>query len=353
VSAVGALLRPLQLRHKFLPLAGGICYGLSGVRKFGFILILAITVLLSGNAWADNFTLANGETVSGEPLWTSANDQGLQIKTTEGKYERIPWVNFSQEDLKKFKETPKLAPLVEPYIEVTQEERIKKTEVVVKQPPRIELPARKSFFAAMFSSGPGLVLLLLLYAATIYAGYEVAIFRAQPIPLVAGLSAVPFFGFLAPIVFLSMPTRMTKAADLPEAPGEAAPAAHTEHAGDTVNPMQGETAPHPGGLKLHHEPEPAKPEHPPATVFQRGQFTFNKRFIETKFTNFFSPVRREGDKDMVLIFKTARGEYQAQRISRIAANDLHLEVHRGGASEEVLVPFTEIKEIIIKHKDAP
>jgi len=323
-----------------------------GVRKFGFILILAITALLSGKAWADNFSLANGETVSGEPLWTSANDQGLQIKTTDGKYERIPCVNFSQEDLKKFKETPKLAPLVDPYIEVTQDERIKKTEVVVKQPPRIELPARKSFFAAMFASGPGLVLLLLLYGATIYAGYEVAIFRAQPVPLVAGLSAIPFLGFLAPIVFLSMPTRMGKAADIAESPAEAAATAPAD-AADAVNPMQGETAPHAGGLKLHHDPEPAKPEHPPATVFQRGQFTFNKRFIETKFTNFFSPVRRESDKDMVLIFKTARGDYQAQRISRIAANDLHLEVHRGGASEEVLVPFTEIKEIIIKHKDAP
>lgn len=329
---------------------------IAGVRKLCFILSLSIWSLASLASWADNFTMANGETVSGEPLWSSANDQGLQIKTTDGKYERIPWVNFSQEDLKKFKENPKLAPLVDPYIEVTQEERIKKTAVEVKQPPRIEFPAKKSFFAAMFSSGPGLVLLLLLYAATIYAGYEVAIFRAQPVPLVAGLAAIPFLGMLSPIAFLSMPTRMQKggsaeAEAVPE--GGAAVVAAGADTADAVNPMQGDPAQHPAGLKLHHEPEPAKSAHPPPTVYQRGQFTFNKRFIETKFTGFFSVVRREAEKDMMLIFKTARGEYHGQRISRIAANDLHLEVHRGGASEEILIPFTEIKEIIVKHKDAP
>ena len=39
-------------------------------------------------------------------------------------------------------------------------------------------------------------------------------------------------------------------------------------------------------------------------------------------------------------------------ISRIAANDLHLEVHRGHASEEVMIPFQEIQQIQLKHKDA-
>lgn len=331
------------------------------MRKHCLILTLAIWALLSGSLWADNFQMANGETLSGEPLTTSANDQGMQIKTGDGKYERVPWVNFSQEQLKKFKETPKLAPLVDPFIEVTQEERIKKTEVVVKQPPRLEHPQHKSFFAAMFSSGPGLVLLLLLYAATIYTGYEVAIFRAQPVPLVAGLSAIPFLGMLAPIVFLSMPTRMQKAAPTWETAEQAAQAGTPAPAGaaaagagtDEVNPMKGDAVEHPGGLKLHHEPEAAKSNLPAPTVYQRGEYTFNKRFIETKFASFFSVVRREADKDMVLILKTARGEYQGQRISRIASNDLHLQVQRGGASEEVLIPFQEIKEIIVKHKDAP
>jgi hypothetical protein len=47
-----------------------------------------------------------------------------------------------------------------------------------------------------------------------------------------------------------------------------------------------------------------------------------------------------------------RGEYVATRISRIAANDMHLDVHKGGASQEVQIPFVEIQEIQLKHQDA-
>jgi hypothetical protein len=91
---------------------------------------------------------------------------------------------------------------------------------------------------------------------------------------------------------------------------------------------------------------------PQTQTFQRGAFTFNRRFFETKFPGFFGVVRRDAEKDMVLVVKAARGEYTGTRISRITGNDLHLEVHKGGASEEVLIPFTEIKEIKLKHKDA-
>jgi hypothetical protein len=91
---------------------------------------------------------------------------------------------------------------------------------------------------------------------------------------------------------------------------------------------------------------------PQTQVFKRGQFTFNRRFIETKFSSFFTAVRRGADKDMVLVVKAVRGEYVATRISRIASNDMHLEVHKGGASQEVPMPFAEIQEIHLKHKDA-
>ena len=91
---------------------------------------------------------------------------------------------------------------------------------------------------------------------------------------------------------------------------------------------------------------------PETIVYQRGQFTFNRRFIETKFPGFFGVIRRDADRDMVLVIKCSRGEYIGQRISRIAANDLHLQVQRGHATEEIMIPFVEIKEIQVKHKDA-
>lgn len=299
---------------------------------------------------ADEFKLANGESVNGEVLPTSANDQGVQVKVGEGQYQRVPWASFSQDDLKNFAKNQRMQPFVEAFIEPNPEEKVKKTEVNIKQPPRLERPVKQSLFGALFSSGLGVFIMLLLYAATVYAGFEVAIFRARPPLLVCGLSAVPFLGILAPIVYLCLPTNVKSAAQQVEAAAEAKPQpAATAQA--EVNPMLAEGAAHPGGLKLAHTEE-AKSTLPEPITYQRGQFTFNRRFFETKFPGFFGVVRREAEKDMVLVIKSSRGEYIAQRISRIAANDLHVQIQRGATTEEVMVPFQEIKELCLKHKDA-
>jgi hypothetical protein len=329
------------------------------VRRICLIAGLLIGGLLAVAAYAESFTLANGATLTGELLAGSENDVGVQIKVGDGKYERVPWANFSQDDLKKFTKVQKLEKLVEPFIEITQEDKIKKTEVNIKQPPRLERPVPQSLVGALFSSGLGLFVLLVLYAANIYAGYEVSIFRARPTALVCGVSAVlPLIG---PIIFLSLPTQVAPA----EETWESAPAAAAETAAtDAANPMLADGAEHPTGLRLagtgpsdavkvgHFEGGEDKPAIPPTTTYQRGQFTFNRRFFETKFPGFFGVIRRDADRDMVLVIKSSRGEYRGQRISRIAANDLHLQVQRGHASEEVMIPFVEIQEIRLKHKDA-
>jgi hypothetical protein len=323
-------------------------YVILGVLFFGCV---------AGPLHAESFKLANGETVTGEVLPTTANDQGVQVKVGEGDYQRVPWSSFSQEDLRNFQKNQRMEPFVEPFIEVTQAEKIKKTEVTIKPPPKVERPARQSLLGALCSSTLGVVVLLILYAATIYAGYEVAIFRAQPPALVCGLSAVPFLGVLAPIVFLSMPTRIGQtAAEVREAEAAAQSAAEpltaTPVPVEGVNPMQGQ-AEHPAGLKLAQtEAAHDKPKFPEPVVYQRGQFTFNRRFIETKFPGFFGVVRRDAERDMVLLVKTSRGDFTAQRISRIAANDMHIEVQKGAATEEVLIPFQEIQKVTLKHKDS-
>jgi hypothetical protein len=303
---------------------------------------------------ADTFKLTNGETVTGEVLTASASDTGIQIKIEEGRYERVAWNSFSQEDLKKFATNPKLSPLVEPFIEISQEEKLQKTAVPnAKQPDRLALPAHGSLFGALFSSGLGVLIVLLLYGANLYAAYEISIFRARPTALVCGVSAVaPVIG---PIIFVSMPTKIQPAEPTWDTGAEQAGGAAAGAGGeaDTVNPMQDASVQHPAGLKLHTEAAPAAPAQPPATVFQRGQYTFNRRFIETKFAGFFPVVRHGAEKDMVLVIKASRGQYVAERISRIAANDFHVQVHKGHASEEVMIPFVEIQEIQIKPKDAP
>ncbi len=328
-------------------------------RRLCVIVALLIVGLLARAAHAETFQLVNGQSITGEVLAGSENDVGVQIKVGEGKYERVPWANFSQEDLKKFAKVPKLEPLVEPFIEITQAEKIKKTEVSIKQPPRLERPAPRSLLGALFSSGLGLLTLLLLYAANIYAGYEISIFRARPTTVVCGVSAVlPLIG---PIIFLCLPTLVAPAEETWTPSPQAAPQGAVA---DAVNPMQAVGAEHPTGLRLAGSAPSAdaaagqldgaeqKPAVPETVVYQRGQFTFNRRFIETKFPGFFGVVRRDADRDMVLIIKSSRGEYIGQRISRIAANDLHLQVQRGHASEEVMIPFVEIQEIRLKHKDA-
>jgi hypothetical protein len=325
--------------------------------------------MLAIGAVAETFTLNNGQTLEGELLASSANDAGVQIKVGDGKYERLSWSNFSQEDLKKFRENRKLEPLVEPFIEITIEEKVQKTEVPIKQPERLELPAKQSLIGALFGSALGIVLFLLVYGANLFAGYEIALFRGQPIGLVLGVSAIlPIIG---PIIYLSMPTKMKRRAEL-EQEEEAAPAgkpaasapaatagaataapsaANRPSTDAAVNPMQDASVEHPSSLHLAHTEAP-KSSVPQTQVFQRGQFTFNRRFIETKFSTFFGVVRRDADKDLQFIVKTMRGTYVATRISRISGSDMHLEVHEGPASQEVTVNFQEIQEIKVQHKDA-
>ena len=52
------------------------------------------------------------------------------------------------------------------------------------------MPAKTSLFGALFSSSVGLALILLIYAANIYAGFEIAVVRSRPIGMVVGVAAV-------------------------------------------------------------------------------------------------------------------------------------------------------------------
>lgn len=312
------------------------------VRNFKLITLglwLCVWFVASGSAipfeYADG-TKIEGDIVQGKPEF-------LQIRLEGNRYEKLPWDKLSQATLKQLAEDPKLKleAFIQPYLENLEDATIKKTEVVIKPVPRLERPAKGSLLGALAGSSVGLIALLLLYAGNIYAGYEISIIRAYPAGMVCGIAAVaPIIG---PVVFLCLPTKM-KAAEEEVSPEAAAP---------TTATAEGESAPAPGhgGLSLAHADAPAASAVAEPQVFKRGQFTFNRRFIETKFSGFFGLVRRETEKDKVLLIKSARGEFAATRISRIASNDLHVEVHRAGASQEVQIPFSEILEIQIKPRD--
>ncbi len=307
----------------------------------GLIILLAIAFSVT----ADTFTLTDGKSVSGDIV--SFDQKGVVLKFPDGKYsEPVLWEKFSQDDLKKIGEKlPKAAQFIGPFIVQTIEEKRAKTTIEVKKDfPKLERPAPGSLIGGLFSSPLGIVIILLIYAANIYAGYEVAIFRAQQPALVCGLSAVlPFVG---PVIFLSMPTRVSKA-EGEWAGVQQAGTAEGEGAGEFVVPQEAAAG------QPYPPPAPDESALPPTQTFPRGQFTLNRRFFETKFPGFFGIIKRDADKDMVLVFKSPRGTCVAQRIARIASNEIHVTVQRGHASEEVIIPFTEIQEVQLKHKDTP
>jgi hypothetical protein len=333
------------------------------VNQRRFICIgLLLCGLLCGIARADTFQLNDGSTMTGDII--SADENGIRFRLADGNYtDPVPWTKFSQDDLKKIaKDDPKKAALVSPFIEIPEAQRLQKTEVTNPvQPTRLKRPPAQSLFGAMLSSTVGLFVIVLLYGAIIYAAYEVALYRRRPPALVCGLAAVPGFGLLSPIIFLWLPaqrgsveeeeTYQAENTPAPEAPSfivPGTPAATPEASAENA-----------GGLHISHAAPAAAagsaggPALPPTQIFQRGAFMFNRRFFETKFSGFFGIVRRDAEKDMIILIKSARGEYQAERISRISANDLHAQVRKGPATEEVTIPFTEIQEVRLKHKDSP
>jgi hypothetical protein len=298
------------------------------------ILLLALAVR------ADTYQMTDGTSMTGDVV--SFNDSGIILRTPDDKYtNRLPWAKFSQDALKQLAQNPKIKPFVDPFIEIPASAKPKRPQIQINQVSRLEQPPKESLLGALFASSVGLVSLLLIYAANIYAGYEIAVVRARPIALVMGVAAV--LPILGPIIFLSMPTYV------PPAPVEEQTLQDAQTFSVPGQPP--EVAAAAGGVRIA-EASWQKSAVPETQVFQRGQFMFNRRFFETKFSGFFSIIRREAEKDLVLIVKSMRGQFEVKRITRIAANDVHFEIAKGSASAEVMVPFAEIQEIQLKHKDA-
>jgi hypothetical protein len=291
-------------------------------------------------AWADSYSLADGTSVTGDIV--TFDDFGVKLRTPDGNYsDRMPWAKFSQDGLKQLATNPKIQPLVEPFIEIPLSERPRKPEVKIQAVTRLERPAPQSLFGALFSSSVGLFALALIYAANIYSGFEVAVFRARPKALVMGVAAVlPIIG---PLIFLALPMQVEPVpeSELAQAEADAATFAVPGQPAGTETVSVADGAP----------PVPAA-DRPSGQIFQRGQFTFNRRFFETKFSGYFGVVRHGADKDQTLLVKTGGGQFVVERITRISSSDVHLEVMQGGTRQEVMLPFAQIQEIQLQPKTA-
>jgi hypothetical protein len=287
---------------------------------------------------ADTFQLTDGTSLTGDIV--TFNDSGITFRLGDDTYTNVMWTKLSQDTLKQLSQNPKIEPLVEPFIVIPASEN-PPPEIPIQDVTRLELPPKASLLGALFSSSVGIFVLLTVYAANLYASFEIAVVRTRPIALVMSVAAV--LPILGPIIFLSLPVK-----------AEAAPA-EAEPAGD----LQAFAVPGvPRKDEIHivasswQAPPPTTTGQPETQTFQRGQFTFNRRFFETKFSGFFSAMRRGAEKDLMLLVKTPQGQFAVERISRIAADDVHFEIVQGAERREIMVPFADIQEIQLKPKDA-
>jgi len=305
----------------------------------GFVIVGLLILLCGGTLWAQgSYPLLSGEVLTGDPVHFNA--QGAVFKRADGSFtSRAAWTNFTEAALKELGKDPKAKPFVDQYLETVEEEEAdtKAAEITVKPVERLERPNLKAGFGAIFTSPLSLMLVLLVWAASIYAGYEIALFRNYPWMLVCGIAAVvPIIG---PVRFLCLPTYI-KAEEVVEE-------VEAQHSEVPIAMPGAEPA-----AEAAAQAAAAAPTGPQQTVYKRGQTTFNRRFFETKFANFLRVTPTEAEKDLVLLIKSARGDHTGSRIARINPNDLHLLVTKGDASHEVMIPFTEISEVHVKHKNA-
>jgi hypothetical protein len=330
-----------------------------GMRRFGIILVLWLVVATSV-ALAKSYPLTDGTTILGEPV--SMNDEGVQFRLDdETVLPRTPWDKLTPAALLELNanaKSPREKALLAPLVDYLPQPPAERKEIVVKPITPPERPAKNLGLFALFASPVGLVILLILYGANLFAAYEVAIYRYQPVSTVCGLAAVPFFGVLSPIIFLAMPGRIR-----PEAAGPAptAPTAVIALAGGAVAPPPNDP---PAAQQWTPQATPGAPDEsvpsaapPPAVtlpdpiVFARGEYLFNRRFFETKFAGFFRLIPTEADKDLVLLIKSTRGDFVGRHITRATPAELYLQVFKNNATADEMIPFTEVLEVQIRHKD--
>ena len=313
------------------------------IRWFAFALaMIALSVGGLLSARAATYLLNDGTTVEGEP--TTPTPDGILLKKPDGSYPRVRWTNFTQQALKDLaKQQPKAKTFIEPLLEDDESDAEKKPALIIKpkEHARLDRPDPKAGMGALFSSGLSLLLILLVYAGNIYAGFEIAIFRNYHPGLVCGIAAVaPVIG---PAIFLCLPPRLQKSLD------ELAAESMSEHGGEVTQLSYV----HPGSQEATPEAQAAAEKAAAeslVTVYQRGKTSFNRRFFETKFAGFLKVV--PGDADKEIYVKSSRGEYVGHRLTRVQGNEIILQVQKGEATSDVIIPFPEIVEVQVRPRSA-
>jgi len=297
------------------------------------LIFFGLGLCLAATALADNFVLADGSSLTGDIVKFDDHD-AMVHNTASDSYTNIAWPQFSQDSLKQLAENPKYRALALPFINPTPANVPAQPEIKIKPVERMALPEHPSIFGGMISSSLGLFILLVIWAANLYAAFEVAVCRGKPVGLVVGLSAVlPIAG---PVIFLAQPVKThtveeqiaaEQAAGTPDAPPP--PGAPEE--------IQIVAASWQGGATEEKKPQPQ--------VFSRGKFTFNKRFVETKFSGFIGVPKGDALK-FTMELKTLKDTLTVECIKQVGQSEVIVETPNG----QTTVAMGDISEIKLNPK---
>lgn len=247
---------------------------------------------------------------------------------------------------------------------------------VNKVESRPELPEKRGVLGALFGTGPGLILILLVWGANIWAGYAIGIYRKWPKWMVPTISAAA--PIVAPIVFMSMKPKKVAKKDGTVAADDDEDAKPAKKKGAAVAkpvakakvvtarpgaPGAGAAAPRPAaGAAAAAPAQAAAPIAAPAqpgaaaaapqleaAAYVKGEVNINKRFIETKFAPFFKLVPDEPYRSAWICFITTRGEFWAKRIPKITQTDITIQCpQEGGGTTDQVCQIADIKEIHLR-----
>ncbi len=311
------------------------------------VALICLLFGLTAPGVAATFKLFNGTTYHGEVV--HLNNDGIVIKLDIGEHtERIELISFSQETLKQLARNSKYAPFVTPFIESTEEEPPGPPTIVLRPVERLSRPAGDSFLAA-FASPIGFFFIIAFYLGNLLAAYEVAVYRGRSAPLVCGLAVIA--PVVIPVIFLSLPAAEGSYADSSRE-AKSAESAPSPPPAEPLHPAGiSSTKPLKLGLQQSASTQSASAKSSGAAtsaLYTRSNTDFNRHFFETTFSEFFRVVPSPAIKDMVIEFKGTKKELIAKRITRISANEIHVQLLAG--NKEAALRFGEIIQVNLRHK---
>lgn len=343
--------------------------------RLGFFLCAILWICL--HVSAADFKLKDGRVIMASEF-LSMQTNGIVFTTNGLVSPRFAWTEFTSESLKrlydeipddpKFKralnqnevldsikalievkppskkgtETPGVTtppPEPEPEIKIVAPKRAKPPSLKLLKPdglpPGFARPmADPSIAAAIFNPMGGL-LLVCVVLANIYAASEIASFRRRPQKQVMLLSG--FFPFVAPLVFLCMPTRdltgtARKSNSKKEKTAESTmsdPAAMREQETAARQAAEGAQSADDSVLQYYH----------------KDQTRFNRRFFESRMMTF---MKLNPSHDQELILRLPNEDLFAHRITKLSDETIIVVVAVNTVWEEREVNFFQIVEVYVR-----